>query len=149
MDIAAAAASSAISSSPLYLHISIYVTCLCNPDAVPPIPDCDVVFLKPSVHQILQRLVNPPTGGSDPVSTPSPPNEAGSTTEIVVVDEEADIPSVSRKLPWIKPGGGVAVCASGPAGLTTEAANAVSRIQLSGRGKEVGRIGLHTEVFAL
>ena len=34
-------------------------------------------------------------------------------------------------LPWIKPGGGFAVCASGPASLTGETANAVSPVQLS------------------
>jgi len=158
MDIATIAAASATSSSPLYLHISVYVTCLCNPDAIPPIPNCDVIVLKPSAYQILQHLIYPPTDnisatdGFDAVPSPSKESESNpalSPTEIVILDEEADIPLVSQKLPWMKPGGGVAVCASGPASLMIETANAVSRVQWNTKGRELGQIGLHTEVFAL
>ena len=41
------------------------------------------------------------------------------------------------------------MCASGPASLTMEAANAVARLQMSGKGMGVGGISLHTEEFSL
>ena len=155
MDIATIVASSSTSPTPLYLHISVYVTCLCNPDAIPPIPNCDVLLLRPSINQILRDLINCPkadasvTGGSDSVSKSSRSKDPVPRTEIVVINEEESIPSVVPTLPWIKPGGGLAVCASGPASLTGETSNAVSRVQLSEKGRELGTIGLHTEVFAL
>jgi hypothetical protein len=58
-------------------------------------------------------------------------------------------PHASRKLPWLGDGGGVAVCASGPASLVREAANAVARVRLSKRGREMGGVDIHTEVFSL
>jgi ferric-chelate reductase len=163
MDIANIVASSGNSLSPLYLHISVYVTCLCNPDAIPPIPNCDVMVLRPSVYHILRDLTNGPkddgsaTGSTDPDFNSSRSKDSAESksspvqlsTEIIIIDEEESIPSVSQKLPWIKPGEGLAVCASGPASLTSETANAVSRLQLSEKGREFGMIGLHTEVFAL
>jgi len=160
MDIANIVASSATSPSPLYLHISVYVTCLCNPDAIPNIPNCDVMVLRPSVYHILRDLTNGPKGNgsaTDPDlktsrlkdSAESKSNPVRLSTEIIIIDEEESIPSASQKLPWTKPGEGLAVCASGPASLTSETANAVSRLQLSEKGREFGMIGLHTEVFAL
>ncbi|KAJ4480196.1 iron reductase [Lentinula aciculospora] len=59
----------------LDLHVSIYVTCLCNPEAVPPIPNSDVLMLaqRPDTSKILLDLTTPPmkkldcccAGGSD------------------------------------------------------------------------------------
>jgi ferric-chelate reductase len=49
----------------------------------------------------------------------------------------------------VQGGGGLAVCASGPLGMTQEAANAVARIQVSGKASQLGGVGLHTEVFML
>lgn len=136
MDIAAAAASP---SSGLDLHISVYVTCLCNPEAIPPIPNCDVTMVRPSIYRVLMDLMTPPPACSSPSSP--------------VVDEDADVEleldPPSNKLAWIGAGGGLAVCASGPEGLTREAANAVARLKLTKVGWEVGSVGLHTEVFAL
>ena len=37
------------------------------------------------------------------------------------------------------------MCASGPGSLTGEAANAVARMQMSGRGMRLGGIALHTK----
>jgi ferric-chelate reductase len=58
MDIAHAAASSSTSVAPLDLHISIYVTCLCNPEAVPSIPNCDVTIIRPSLYKVILDLTN-------------------------------------------------------------------------------------------
>lgn len=55
---------------------------------------------------------------------------------------------LKSKLPWVGLGGGVAVCASGPESLIREAQNAVAKMGVV-RGREVGGVGLHTELFAL
>lgn len=164
MDIATIAASA---SSDLSVHISVYVTCLCNPEAVPPIPNCDVTIVRPSVYKVFTDLVTPPgmtstesvqalraEGGIELVSR-LPPSGSGeqltspTSNEASVVDDPTMFnPSVRNRLPWIGLGGGLAVCASGPESLTREAANAVARFQMR-RGLEVGIVGLHTEVFSM
>ena len=148
MDIATAAASP---SSGLELHISVYVTCLCNPEAIPPIPNCDVSIVRPSIYRVLMDLMTPPaysssSSSSSPSSSPPVDKRQDEVTD-EDVDVELDPPS--NKLAWIGTGGGLAVCASGPEGLTREAANAVARLKLTKVGWEVGPVGLHTEVFAL
>jgi len=145
MDIANAAALSSASEDPLELHISIYVTCLCNPEAVPPIPNCDVTVIRPSIYRVLMDLTTPNAAklGSRPSLTASP--ETASDLDIEIEKEE----QVKGKLSWVEDGGGLAVCASGPEGLVREASNAVARMKLSGRAHRLGGIGLHTEVFTL
>jgi len=154
-DIAVAAASSGTSPSPLYLHISIYITRSGNPDVTLPIPNCDVIMLRPSVYQILRDLIDAPkddmtaTSGPNPVSKSlSKEPESNPVTEVVIGAEES-VQSDSQKLSCAKPGEGLAVCASGPASLTREVSNAFFRVQLSKKGRDLGMIGLHTEVFAL
>ncbi|KAH7875665.1 uncharacterized protein C8R40DRAFT_1160568 [Lentinula edodes] len=51
----------------LDLHVSIYVTCLCNPEAVPPIPNSDVLMLaqRPDTSKILLDLTTPPLKKAD------------------------------------------------------------------------------------
>lgn len=174
----------------LTLHVSVYVTCLCDPEAVPPIPNCDVTILRPNIHHILHDLVIPPPSPS-PSSSPREESVSSSSAsikkkgftvstsipnahlagpddqEIHVVSERGHVttaaygkdidvetadeldPHVSRKLPWVGDGGGVAVCASGPASLVREATNAVARLRLSKRGREMGSVDIHTEVFTL
>ncbi|TFK37211.1 hypothetical protein BDQ12DRAFT_685512 [Crucibulum laeve] len=78
MDIATVAATSAGSSMPLDLHISIYVTCLCKPEAIPPIPNCDVTIVRPSVYEVLKDLVTPPASLTAP---PAPRTPQASVTE--------------------------------------------------------------------
>ncbi|KJA24762.1 hypothetical protein HYPSUDRAFT_135732 [Hypholoma sublateritium FD-334 SS-4] len=138
MDIARVAESSASSPLPLELHISIYVTCLCNPEAIPPIPNCSVTIVRPSVYRILRDLT-----GAGPASLAA----TNGPEAIEIVDAEAD---VAPRVPFVAPaGGGLAVCASGPEGLIREAANAVARLQISGRGVALGGVALHTEIFSL
>ncbi|KAH6917786.1 ferric reductase-like transmembrane component/FAD binding protein [Coprinopsis sp. MPI-PUGE-AT-0042] len=132
MDIAKVAAASDLS-----LHISVYVTCLCNPEAVPPIPNCDVTVVRPTIYSVLTDMVTAPADGM-----------AQSEAETKVASGADDFePSVRNRLPWVGLGGGLAVCASGPEGLTREAANAVARLQLVQSG--LGPVGMHTEVFGL
>ena len=44
--------------------------------------------------------------------------------------------------------GGLAVCAAGPESLVREAKNAVARVSLAS-GLKLGRVGMHSEVYAL
>ena len=122
MDIAEAAAD----ESSLDLHISIFVTCLCDPAAVPAIPNSIVTITRPDVHQLLSRMLSPALVEDD--GEDSGKREAGA--EQVVCQ------------------GGVGVCASGPESMTHETANAVARLRPV-HGKRVGGIALHTEVFSL
>ncbi len=114
-----------VAGTSLDLHVSIYVTCLCHPEAVPPIPNSEVGTYRPSVGKILKELVTPHSAIADD-----------------------DSKELNCKLAWAGLGGGVAVCASGPEALLRETQNAVSKMGLT-RGLELGGIGLHTELFAL
>ena len=115
MDIAAVVAE----CPSLDLHVSIFITCLCDPEAVPSIPNSVVTMERPSVRQLLDYMVTPPA-------------------------EDA-----AEELGWFGLGGGLGICASGPSELTREAANAVAKLSLSRGAKEIGGIGLHTETFVL
>lgn len=115
MDIATAVAG----SPSLDLHVSVFVTCLCNPEAVPPIPNSVVTMERPPAHQLLNTMITPPADG------------------------------VTDGLRWVGLGGGLGICTSGPSSLTREVANAVGKLSLSGRAGGIGSIGLHTETFVL
>jgi hypothetical protein len=117
MDIANAVAE----ESSLDLHISIFVTCLCDTPALPAIPNSTVTTTRPDVYQLLGRILSPALVEDD-------------------VEDESKHMVVCQ--------GGVGVCASGPESLTREAANAVAKL---GRvhGRRVGGIALHTEQFSL
>ncbi|KAH9943638.1 iron reductase [Amylocystis lapponica] len=118
----------ALAGSSLDLHISIFVTCLCKPEAVPPIPNSDVTILRPSVNALLHDMVTPPSLAS--------------------VEDDRSSQSSRAKLNWVGLGGGVAVCAAGPETMTREAQNAAARLGMV-RGVELGGVGLHTELFAI
>jgi hypothetical protein len=47
------------------LHISVYVTCLCNPEAVPDIPNLDATIVRPDVRRVLEELVTAPSAAGD------------------------------------------------------------------------------------
>lgn len=111
----------AVAGTSLDLHITIFVTCLCDPDAVATIPNSDIVLLRPVVGKLLRQFVTPPS--------------TGEITE-------------QLKLAWVGLGGGVAVCAAGPESLTTETRNAAAKLTLT-RGTELGGVGLHTETYTM
>jgi len=141
MDIAHTADSSSSSVAPLDLHISIYVTCLCNPEAVPLIPNCDVTIIRPSLYKVILHLINPD-------ETLNPAKSGSSSPDIEMLDAHV-VGNIKEKLPLVQGGGGLGVCVSGPLSMTQEAANAVARIQMSGRVSHLGGVGPHTEVFML
>ncbi|KAL4263678.1 Ferric/Cupric Reductase Transmembrane Component [Pleurotus pulmonarius] len=139
----------AATSPGLDLHITIFVTCLCDPESVPEIPNMDVILERPDVYKLLEALISP----HDEV-------EEGDVDADVDVEADAEaraptpphhhLGTTSKKhaLRWAGFGGGVGICASGPESLTREAANAVARLGLR-KGKQVGGVGLHTELFAM
>lgn len=141
-------------NSGLDLHFTVFVTCLCNPEAVPAIPNLDVLLIKPSATDLLRALVAPQ------VSAPSPSLDGEGKAASVDVEKEGGggqegaAVSVEPVLPMNKTplrgvaSGGVGVCAAGPESLTRETANAVARLSMK-RGVELGGIGLHTEVYAI
>ncbi len=45
-------------------------------------------------------------------------------------------------------GGGVGVCVCGPESLVREASNTVARLGMT-RSRELGGVGLHTELFSM
>ncbi|KIK93307.1 hypothetical protein PAXRUDRAFT_522232 [Paxillus rubicundulus Ve08.2h10] len=116
------------SRSSLYLHISIFVTCLCDTESIVHIPNCDVIMARPKVDGLLWDLTNPASSSASSV------------------EEQAE--KSTTQSDWVGRGGGVAVCASGPESLTTAAQNAVARLGLS-RGIELGGVAIHVERFSL
>ncbi|KAF8126327.1 iron reductase [Boletus edulis] len=117
-------ANTAVNSS-IDLHISIFVTCLCNPEAVPLIPNCDVTITKPSIYGLLQDL----TGSR-------------SASSSVSVEEDG---KVHYRVGWVEANGHAR---GGPTSLTREAQNAVARLGVL-RGIELGGVAIHVEQFTL
>ncbi|KAI0655804.1 iron reductase [Cubamyces menziesii] len=147
-----------VAGTSLDLHVSIFVTCLCNPEAVPAIPNSDVTIARPSVTKLLREFMTPPS--ARPSGRPTSSSEShkkkleadahsiDSESAEDAPDDVENIPSSSARLNWVGLGGGVAVCAAGPESLTREAQNAVARMSLT-RGVELGGVALHTELFAI
>ncbi|KAG1794714.1 hypothetical protein EV424DRAFT_1547869 [Suillus variegatus] len=120
---------SSSSNSTIDLHISIFVTCLWDPEAVPHIPNTIGTLSRPSIQNLLKDFNN----------LPSSSNKEDSIE--IRCDE-----SQAQKMVGL--GGGVAVCTSGSESLTKDAQNAVVRLGLI-MGVDVGRIALHTDLFTL
>jgi ferric-chelate reductase len=130
MDIANTAAGTSLD-----LHISVFVTCICNPEAIPPIPNSEVTIIRPSIHTLINDLLTQPGLGS-------------SKNASIDIEDGVEKSSVTPKLNWVGLGGGVGVCVSGPETLTREAHNAVARVGMT-KGLQLGGIALHTELFSL
>ena len=45
------------SNSSIDLHITVFVTCLCDPGSVPVIANCDVLEQKPSIPKLLRTFL--------------------------------------------------------------------------------------------
>jgi ferric-chelate reductase len=133
----------------LTLHIAVYVTCLCDPEAVPDIPNSVVTVERPDARRMLGTFL----AGTDL----GPGCSAGSleSAEAVEVGPTKGSPEMSEKdVPVLEHGagagvaGGVALCVAGPESLCREAANAVA-IMGAREGVRVGGISFHSEVYAL
>ena len=129
----------------LDLHITIYVTCLCDPDAVPQTPNCDVLLARPKIGEVIKRVV---------YGTPDPAKqvEEGDLTMQSDCCEKMTEESESCGTHTLGPaaaGSGLAVCASGSQELTREAANVMAALSASKKGRELRSIAFHTEVYAI
>jgi len=122
------ARTAATPGSNLDRHISVFVTCLCNPEAVPSIPNMVVSIEKPNLHVLLDEFI-------------SPPQSRQSSVEDLEVKKGAEAP-------WSGEGGGVTVCSAGPENFTRESHNAVARISLT-KSRRVGGISIHAETYAM
>jgi ferric-chelate reductase len=143
----------------------VYVTCLCDPEAVPDIPNSVVTIERPSARGIVERFVRGRTAGT---------HEDGEHAPISIESADVDAIELGRLPPpapqvnekdvatgkGLGPGptsnggkfglaeGGVAVCVAGPASLVREVTNAVARVgTVAGFG--TGGISLHAEVYSL
>ncbi|KAL5534772.1 hypothetical protein ACEPAG_1236 [Sanghuangporus baumii] len=121
---------------PISLHIGVYVTCLCKPEEVPFIPNCDVLVEKPSVRRLVDGLL------TSSASTPGSGAVAGSAMN----DPDPEKPD-SR----VFEGAGcdwksLAMCAAGPERLTAEAKNVAARVALRHPGR---RVECHSEAYFL
>ncbi|EIN03568.1 hypothetical protein PUNSTDRAFT_116967 [Punctularia strigosozonata HHB-11173 SS5] len=99
MEIAAVAATP---GSGLDLHVSVFVTCLCNPEAVPPIPNSDVRVGRPSIHKMLRDFVTPPCAPcADSVAKGAScccaPDTAGTSTLSTASASQPGVLSASEK----------------------------------------------------
>ncbi|KAF8202801.1 hypothetical protein K438DRAFT_1932677 [Mycena galopus ATCC 62051] len=155
-------------SAHLDLRIRIFVTCLCDPSAVPVIPGCTVTEARPSVGRVLERLLDErPTRGTDCCGVVEPIRRKGEkgvdgdekdggsrassasvSTEELELDLESGELGIGGELGGegeASGAGGVAVFAAGPASLIREAGNAVARANL-GRGRKAGGVAFNAEM---
>ncbi|KAJ6597944.1 hypothetical protein B0H10DRAFT_2441554 [Mycena sp. CBHHK59/15] len=142
------------SGLPLELRIRIYVTCLCDPDAVPPIPGCVVSIQRPRVGALIDEVL-------DVHSTTCSPR--GSSEEEKGVDVEKGLGAVGEReverggegeegqggTQGGQGGGGMAVVAAGPGTLISEAGNAVVRANVRLRRAAVGGVDFCAEAFTV
>jgi ferric-chelate reductase len=131
-------ATTAMESS-LHLHISVYVTCLCDPEAVPTIPNMDVIVDRPHVTAILKDFI---------LSSSASPR-LSTTSDVESCDEKIVEPMEDLMSSSGGNSGGIAVCASGPCSLTRETQHAVAKMSATEVGVKAGGIALHTEMFVL
>ncbi|KAJ7041407.1 hypothetical protein C8F04DRAFT_1391200 [Mycena alexandri] len=135
----------------LDLRIRIFVTCLCDPDAVPAIPGCTVTEARPVVGTVLSRLLDPrPAPGADCCGIADLDDSAAASTEDLPQsgeEEDLDVEKGGRRA-MISGAGGVAVFAAGPRTLIREAGNAVASANL-GRGRAAGGVAFCGEVFTV
>jgi len=103
----------------LELNFNIFVTCLCDPEAVPHIPRLEVTMEKPTMKTHLA-----------PFLSTSPDNEAASPS------------------PSARAGGGLAIAVCGPRALTNEAQNTVALLSPA-QMRRLGGVELHVEHFSL
>lgn len=110
------------------------------------------MHFRPSLYKVLLDLTYPSKVPSQADLLESGSSSPDITEKVVIADiktSESEAVGIREKFPSVHGGGGLAVCASGPQSMTREAANAVARIQMSGRGSQLGGVGLHTENFSL
>ncbi|KAJ7118343.1 hypothetical protein C8R44DRAFT_625928 [Mycena epipterygia] len=142
------AARAALPGSPIRLRIRIFVTCLCDPDAVPRIAGCTVTEAKPSVGGVLGEMlgIEGDVLSSHVVDDEDERKEsAASSVEALPKDDVEKGVNMAIE----GGGGGVAVIAAGPGSLIREAGNAVARANLGARARRAGGVDFCAEAFTV
>ncbi|KAJ6458581.1 iron reductase [Mycena vitilis] len=143
------------------LRIRIFVTCLCDPTAVPKIPGCTVTEARPSVAQVLDRLLDPVAATGADCCGALAPIRGSSPSDEKIADPSgraSGLSSASASTDDLEKGaggrvavsgrGGVAVFAAGPGSLIREAGNAVALANL-GKGRGAGGVAFSAEAFTI
>lgn len=149
-------------SSTLDLHTTIYVTCLCNPEGLPPIPNCDVVVERPKIRDVINRVIE-----SHPRSSSSSTREwsekkkvqdgpecLGHATPDTQLDLDLDIEVASTTPSSLSPSESLqslGVLVAGPPSLIREtgiAVEAIRRSSLLNRGGMLD-VGFCGEVYSV
>ncbi|KAG5635701.1 hypothetical protein H0H81_010349 [Sphagnurus paluster] len=136
------------------LKLTVYVTCMCSPEDAG-VPGLAVrIGARPDVGKLVRGIAGADDFAGSEVRTSVESEGSVSSGDALCAcgcvdadvdgaSEEGDVEkgvSVGRT----RLQGALGVCASGPAGLVRETANAVARYKMAG-----GEAGLHTEVFAI
>ncbi|VDB95683.1 unnamed protein product [Peniophora sp. CBMAI 1063] len=152
----------------LDVHLSVFVTCLCNPSAVPPLPNSAVSVARPVLHSLLREFISPTLPSEIDVESQDDLVAAADLPSASAPDDDKFTPAKKSserdgeddaplradasvlKARWLAPhaGGGVAVAAAGPEALCRDARNAVARLGM-GEVRRAGGVGVGVEVFAL
>ncbi|KAJ7501069.1 hypothetical protein B0H11DRAFT_2275407 [Mycena galericulata] len=143
-------------ASGVQLTIRIFVTCLCDPDAVPLIPGCVVLEGRPGVGGVLGGLVGAcvEEGEEGRSSEESEEGEEEMEKEMekgkggVRVSTD-DVEKGVGSSAYTQGGGGVAVFAAGPGSLIREAGNAVARANLGFGARGAGGVAFCAEAFTI
>ncbi|KAJ7267125.1 iron reductase [Mycena rebaudengoi] len=128
----------------LVLSIRIYVTCICDPDALPDIPNCVVTLERPDVGRVLGEMM-----GETPSTSISAEGSASASTEELSHTHPEKSRDVEGGFGQEGGGGGIAVIVSGPPSLIREAGNVVARANASRGGRLVGGVDFCGEVFSV
>jgi ferric-chelate reductase len=72
------------------------VTCFCNPEAVPDIPNLDVTLVRPDVRKVLEELVTPPPMAGDQCADEKDMVVANDTSSSEVPELSVDIEAIPR-----------------------------------------------------
>jgi hypothetical protein len=133
------------SGGALVLSIRIYVTCICDPDALPDIPNCVVTLERPDVGRVLGDMMM----GETPSTSTTARNSASASTEDLSHTHPEKSRDAEGGFGQEGGGGGIAVIASGPPSLIREAGNVVARANASRGGRLVGGVDFCGEVFSV
>ena len=121
------------------VHVTIYVTCLCDPESIPPIPNCDIIVQKPKIYSMLDTLLTFEQLSSSSSSEIGDPEVA--EKGVTPVDRDNEVGGANDD-----DDGSLAVCSAGPESMAREVRNAVARLALR---RPTRRTECHTEVYSI
>jgi ferric-chelate reductase len=144
--------------SNLELRFTVFVTCLCDPEAVPDIEGLEVTIERPVPGRMLKRFIRNERLVGCGCEVDSSQEEAEKEGfELGSEKGAAGAVSTTADVGVLEKGGeasgevvtgGVVMCVAGPESLVREAANAAERLS-AGEESRMGGLSLHCEVYAM